>query len=233
MFRRKAEDDDEEEEEQVAGYVLEGGRSAAGRPSITGDGRQSSSTTVLPTLYKDSQRVGAREGHDMAHSEGKTIYGKGDEEDHRPQPERVVEEPHAISARLARGMDWIAPKYVHFWTSTTCSRPPATDRLRRFSVVNQDLLIPRPTLPSLVHLRQYPPLYLSRHVSSVRPFIMVGRHGRHRRGVVPVVRGRPRGHRRRGRWTGYLGGFSNILTCLSVVQACSWLASMRLFCRCC
>jgi hypothetical protein len=90
--------------------VSEGGRSAAGRPSITGAGRQPSSTTVLPTLYKDSQRVGGREGRSVENAEGKTIYGKGDEEDHRPQPERVVEEPHAISSRLARGMDWIAPK---------------------------------------------------------------------------------------------------------------------------
>ena len=93
---------------------MEVGRSGAGRPSIGLDGRQASSTTVLPTLYKDSQKVVGREGRSVGNAEGKTIYGKGDKEDHRPQPERVVDEPHAISSRLARGMDRIAPKYVHF-----------------------------------------------------------------------------------------------------------------------
>ena len=104
VFRRKEEGEEEEEE------TVEAGRSGPGRPSIEVDGRQSSSTTVLPTLYKDSQTVGGREGRSVGNAEGKTIYGKGDKEDHRPQPERVVDEPHAISSRLARGMDRIAPK---------------------------------------------------------------------------------------------------------------------------
>lgn len=50
---------------------------------------------------------------------------------------------------------------------------------------------------------------------------MVGRHGRHRRGVVPVVRGRPRGPHRRGRRTGYLGEFRYFSAFLLLLQA--WL----------
>jgi hypothetical protein len=114
VFRRKEEHDEDEEEEEE---TVEVGRSGTGRPSIGLDGRQASSTTVLPTLYKDSQKVVGREGRSVGNAEGKTFYDKKDKEDHRSQPERVEEEPQAISSRLAIGMDWIAPKCVRSCSS--------------------------------------------------------------------------------------------------------------------
>lgn len=72
--------------------------------------------------------MGAREGRSVGHGEGKTMYGKEDKEDHRPQSERVDAYPETFFSRLATGMDWIAPKFVHFCDSLYLSiRHPLTD----------------------------------------------------------------------------------------------------------
>ena len=90
------------------------------RPSMRQD-RQSSSTTVVPMLYKDSR---GPHGDDVRAARGKSERKASypDEDEHREERGQLQEEERGSAwTRLARRMDWAAPKYVSQEARLRCS----------------------------------------------------------------------------------------------------------------
>ena len=113
----------EETDQQVAetGQLSNGNpASESTRPSMRQD-RQSSSTTVVPMLYKDSRGPHADDVRAArGKSERKASYQ--DEDEHREERGQLREEERGSAwTRLARRMDWAAPKYVSQEARLRCS----------------------------------------------------------------------------------------------------------------
>lgn len=115
VHRKKA---DEQEEHQDGSHTEIG--PDATRPSVQEEGRRSSSMTVVPMLYKDVNMADNRV--EQAKAERKGSYPdkqetagtrKQDEaEDRRAEEERAEEARASVWTKIARAMDWAAPKCV-------------------------------------------------------------------------------------------------------------------------